>query len=65
MATARIRSEIREDYSEIYQHSALNQVKAPQIHLKLGKEKRNTRLVFRFMGQDALEGFKKDALFAI
>ena len=40
-------------------------MKTPQIHLKLGKEKRNTRLVFRFMGQDTLEGFKKDALFAI
>jgi hypothetical protein len=65
LATARIRNETLEDYSQIYQHSALNQEKPPQVHLKLGKERFNTRILFRFMGGEPLEGFKKDALFAI
>jgi hypothetical protein len=54
-----------EDYSNIYHHSALNQRKNLQIHLKLGKERLNTKVLFRFMGSDQLEGFKRDALFAI
>ena len=54
-----------EDYSNIYHHSALNQRKNLQIHLKLGKERLNTKVLFRFMGSDQLESFKRDALFAI
>ena len=60
-----MRNEVSEDYSTIYNQSTLNQLKEVQIHLKLGKERSNTRAIFKFMGNDQLEGFRKDSLFAI
>ena len=60
-----MRNEVSEDYSTIYNQSTLNQLKEVQIHLKLGKERSNTRAIFKFMGNDQLEGFRKDSLFSI
>ena len=60
-----MRNEVSEDYSTIYNQSTLNQQKEVQIHLKLGKERSNTRAIFKFMGNDQLEGFRKDSLFSI
>ena len=54
-----------EDYSHIYHHSALHRRKDVQVHLKLGRERPNSKVLFRFVGSEQLESFKKDALFAI